>query len=150
MDNREIDRFLRLNPVTSRYYLGSFSCDNLPPIKNYPCTFVLNLDDRDGDGVHWAAVFIPTSDHMFYFDSYGIGPNHCEIDTFQTRTSCELCTRNIGMFQREKSDACGYYTCYVIYQWSMSVSLQDIVRHLSQVNNSDLYVKKFVRMFDSK
>ena len=51
-------------------YIGTFSKDNVPILKNNQSTIV-NLADSNDIGTHWIAMRFVDS-KLFYFDSYGI------------------------------------------------------------------------------
>lgn len=149
MDNRQIDALLKSSPVTRPFYLGSFSCNTVPVVTKYPSSFVLNLDGTGRDGLHWSAVWVSAPSRIVYFDSFGIGPNECELMSLKRKLGEFNSRRNTRMFQSEGSDACGQYVVYFIYQCSLGWRIDDVVRHLSRTREPDSYVKRFARMIDS-
>ena len=66
ISNFEINEILK----DDKNYIGTFSKDNVPILKNNESTIV-NLADLNDVGTHWIAMkFI--NNRLFYFDSYGI------------------------------------------------------------------------------
>ena len=66
MSNLKIDEILKNNES----YIGTFSKDNVPTLKNNQSTIV-NLDDLLGKGTHWIS-YRKIGNKIFYFDSYGV------------------------------------------------------------------------------
>ena len=66
MSNLKIDGILKNNVN----YIGTYSKDNVPVLKNNQSTIV-NLDDSLGKGTHWIS-YKKINDKIFYFDSYGV------------------------------------------------------------------------------
>jgi hypothetical protein len=65
--------------------------------------FIMNLDDRNGDGTHWVAVDI---DNKLYFDSFGAPPPN-EV--------CHLINGwNDEQLQAITDDKCGEYCLYFL------------------------------------
>ena len=91
-------------------YIGKFSKDNVPLLKNNQST-IINLQDSDKKGNHWVS-YKKIGDKMFYFDSYGVAyipdivenqyPNHkfiCNIYRIQSIDSNQ-CGRFCILFVR--------------------------------------------------
>ena len=66
MSNLKIDKILKNN----ENYIGTFSKDNVPILKNNQSTIV-DLDDSLGKGTHWIS-YKKIGNKIFYFDSYGV------------------------------------------------------------------------------
>ena len=90
MSNIKIDEILKNN----ENYIGTFSKDNVPVLKNNQST-IINLQDSDKKGSHWVS-YKRIGNKIFYFDSYGVAyipdiiknqyPNHkfiCNIYRIQ-------------------------------------------------------------------
>ena len=91
MSNLKIDEILKNNVN----YIGTFSKDNFPILKNNQST-IINLQDSDKKGSHWVS-YKKIGDKIFYFDPYGVAfipdiiknqyPNHkfiCNIYRIQS------------------------------------------------------------------
>ena len=66
MSNLKIDEILKHD----KNYIGTYSKDNVPILKNNKSTIV-NLDDCLSKGTHWIS-YKKINDKIFYFDSYGV------------------------------------------------------------------------------
>ena len=66
ISNFKINEILKNN----KNYIGTFSKNNAPKLKNNQSTIV-NLADSNDIGTHWIAMKFMNSE-LFYFDSYGI------------------------------------------------------------------------------
>ena len=67
MSNLKIDEILKHD----KNYIGTFSKDNVPILKNNQST-IINLQDSDRNGSHWVS-YKRIDNRIFYFDSYGVG-----------------------------------------------------------------------------
>ena len=94
MINLKIDEILKHD----KNYIGTFSKDNVPLLKNNQST-IINLKDSDKNGSHWVSNK-KIGNKIFYFDSYGVAyipdiiknqyPNHefiCNIHRIQSMDS---------------------------------------------------------------
>ena len=106
MSNLKIDEILKHD----KNYIGTYSKDNVPILKNNQSTIV-NLDDSLGKETHWIS-YKKINDRIFYFDSYGVAyipdiiknqyPNHkfiCNIYRIQSMDSNQ-CGRFCILFVR--------------------------------------------------
>ena len=104
MSNLKIDEILKHD----KNYIGTFSKDNVPILKNNQST-IINLQDSDKMGSHWVS-YKRIGDKIFYFDSYAIAyiphiirnqyPNHkfiCNIYRLQSMDSVQ-CARFCILF----------------------------------------------------
>ena len=64
MSNLKIDEILRYY----KNYIGTYSKDNVPLLKNIQST-IINLLDSNQIGSHWTC-YCKRNDKIFYFDSY--------------------------------------------------------------------------------
>ena len=91
-------------------YIGSFSKNNVPKLKNNQSTIV-NLVNSYDKGTHWIAMkFI--NNKLFYFDSYGI-PFIPDIIKKQYPNSKII--MNIYRIQSNSSNECGKF-CIMLIQ----------------------------------
>ena len=66
ISNLKIDEILK----NDKHYIGSYSKDNCPVLKNNQST-IINLQDSDKKGSHWVS-YKKNGDKIFYFDSYAV------------------------------------------------------------------------------
>ena len=65
LNNMEITNYFNDEPT----FNGVFSRNNLPRTKDG--AYVINLDDKNSNGIHWVSLFIDRNTTGF-FDSFGI------------------------------------------------------------------------------
>src|SRR5689334_18280925 len=117
MEGGVIDRVLRQNAVTRKYFLGTFPADKIPKPDRYPASLVVNMDNSDKPGSHWVAMFMPSSQTIFYYDSFGIQPSNKNIQKFLR--AFDHVERNTTTFQSIDSDICGFFVMYFLYFCSL-------------------------------
>ena len=75
IDNKSLHPILsfKINEIlkNDKNYIGNFSKDNVPILKNNQST-IINLADSYDQGSHWIGVRL-VNNKLFYFDSYGLG-----------------------------------------------------------------------------
>ena len=57
MNTFELQKILFSDSITRNYFIGVYSRDQLPIIKDYPSCFILNTDTSDKPGEHWLAIY---------------------------------------------------------------------------------------------
>lgn len=101
------------------------------------------MDNSNKLGSHWVAMFAPSKDKVYYYDSYGIKPWNSKISKYLRRFKTII--PNKITFQSLVSEVCGYYVIYFIYMCSLGKSLRYITRILNAAKpRVDLYVYKYV------
>ena len=56
-------------------FIGVFSVDNLPSNRLVlPCSLITNLSKSNEVGTHFIAIYISSTNQLFYFDSFGLIP----------------------------------------------------------------------------
>ena len=94
----------------NKNYIGTFSKDNVPILKNNQSTIV-NLADSNDTGTHWIGMkYIDKK--LFYFDSYGIP---YIPDVIKKQYSDDKIITNIYRIQGDLSVECGKY-CIMFIQ----------------------------------
>jgi len=76
--NLELDKKL----LNVKEFLGTFSCDTIPKINNFPSSFIVNTQPSGKGGEHWVAIYINNERKGEYFDSYGFKPLNKEFNLF--------------------------------------------------------------------
>ena len=112
----KLNLLLPFHPLTnteiSEYYSneprfnGVYSRDNLPKITKKGA-YVINLDEYENTGTHWIALFVKTSE-VIYFDSLGIEHIPKEINKFIGSNNKKI-KANIFRIQAYDSIMCGYF-----------------------------------------
>lgn len=144
MNNREISRILRSDPIVCKTFNGVFPGNFLPTSaeKKKPGFYVANTDPDHKPGEHWVAFYVPeTKDHyMEYWDSYGFNPPSIFLpfldDTYK---------RSAKFIQHPLSATCGQYCIFYIWRRCYGNQLEDIASTFTkdQLLN-DVIVNKFI------
>ena len=141
MDGGVINRVLRKNPVTRRFFLDTFPADQIPAVTEFPSSMVVNMDNSDLPGSHWVAMYVPDSQTVFYYDSFGVLPSNKNIRKFLAKfKKMEV---NSVTFQSVISDVCGYYVMYFLYFCSLGYDTRRITKELASHDNPDIHVWRF-------
>ena len=111
---KNLNSLLLCHPLTnieiSEYYKneprfnGVYSRNNLPN-KIKKGAYVINLDEYENTGTHWASLFIKTNEAI-YFDSFGVEHIPKEINKFIDNKKIKA---SIFKIQAYDSIMCGYF-----------------------------------------
>ena len=85
-------------------FQGVHPRDDLPPVIKTGA-YVINLDDMDGPGTHWVAVYCKYK-KVTYFDSFAVGHIPEEVKIF---VGDKKIRSNMYRLQHYYSIMCGYY-----------------------------------------
>lgn len=134
LNNIQIDHVLKNNNVTKRYFLGTFPACQIPDSRRKKYCFITNTDTHDKRGTHWNAWWIE-GDTVIFYDSFGRKPNinHYYLDFVSKFKNVNYCSR---MLQKTKF-ACGYFCIHFIYDYSIGISLNDIIEYANDSNVID-------------
>ena len=118
---------------------GIFPSDGLPTHKANFLYFIVNLDAKHLPGSHWIAIAFKKN-VAFYFDSYGNPPTEKNIFRFVKKHS-RTTKYNKLRFQSSKTETCGLFTLYFLYQFSRSLP----IKHLNAkiINENELFIRQF-------
>ena len=99
MSNLKIDKILQHD----KNYVGTYSKDNVPILKNNQS--IINLQNSDRNGSHWVG-YCKRNDKIFYFDSYGVAyiPDIIKNQYPKHKFIC-----NIYRIQSMDSNQCGRF-----------------------------------------
>lgn len=143
MNTDQIDKILKSNSVTKKYYQGCFPSDQPPHELSYPASIIFNLDKSNREGSHWIGMFIMgPKKEVNYFDSYGIEPLG-NIKNFLKKYPKIIMNRY--PYQSLYSDVCGHYCITFIYFLSLGYSFDRFIKMLDSNINTDLFVKTIVK-----
>ena len=106
ISNFKINEILKNN----KNYIGTFSKNNVPILKNNQLTIV-NLANSNDKGSHWIGMKL-VDKKLFYFDSYGIP---YIPDIIKNQYSNYKVMVNIYRIQSDSSDECGKF-CIMFVQ----------------------------------
>lgn len=143
----ECELFMKNNPG----YLGTFPKDELPIKLSTHQSCIINLDNHDGPGTHWVAVYCG-NDYCEYFDSYGIIPPTI-IRRFM-RTSKKKMIYSTTEIQPLRNDSilCGYYCIYYIVMRAKGVEPYDVLYKFeinNELSNDKLLIRELKKIYNS-
>ena len=111
-------------------YIGTFSKNNVPILKNNQSTIV-NLANLNDTGTHWIAMkFI--NNKLFYFDSYAIP---YIPDIIKNQYSDDRIITNIYRIQSNDSNECGKFC--IMFIKSNIKNESDYIKFLLQFEKND-------------
>ena len=119
----ELDSLLNFHS----HYLGNYSHDMIPRLRNRPFSLIVNYHDSTKPGSHWVALYyLPSQPYIRFFDSYGLPPS----DIIQLKCR-EYLNKKIlystSRIQNNLSSYCGLYCVYFINLCDEGVSYYDIL-----------------------
>jgi len=120
-------------------FLGVFSRDTLPVIKNYPCSLIANFDEHDDPGTHWIAIYIDVNGYGEYFDPYGLEVIHNEFKRYLHQNTVQY-ERNKIPLQCDECVTCGEYCSAYIILRSCCFSLSEF----HKLFRSNRYTNDFI------
>lgn len=151
MNTLEIERYLKSNCATRKYFRGVYSIDNIPKkiYKKTPFCMIVNTDPSFLPGTHWLACWVEkTPKCSEFFDSFGRSPNYDEIlKLFRNYSNCVIF--NNHQLQSDFSEICGQFCLlYLLFKcemWSMRkfVSIFSKVDKIKNDSNVEKLFQKY-------
>lgn len=132
----EIDRYLRNDPYTRRYYGGVKALDELDIVVMKPTLFIVNHDPSNEPGSHWITLFIDSIPE--HFDPLG----HEPIPTLKNYliVNGPRFIVNTKRVQGYVSNSCGLFCLFYSYFRCRNYSYLDVMNMFSD----NLTVNEFV------
>ena len=127
ISNFKINEILKDN----KNYIGTFSKNNIPILKNNQSTIV-NLANSNDTGTHWIGMKY-VDKKLFYFDSYGI---QYIPDIIKNQYSDDKIITNIYRIQSNLSVECGIF-CIMFIQSNIK-NESDYIKFLLQFEKNDI------------
>lgn len=137
----QIHRILSSDQHASRHFVGVFSADRLPPIRE-ETALIVNTDTHDEEGSHWLALYVQNKDTLEFFDSFGLPPSVYKPFISRYASQFSNLKYNEIPFQSLTSNVCGQYCTYYILQRCKETSMEYILHKLKHSRNNDF------RLFD--
>ena len=126
ISNFKINEILK----NDKNYIGTFSKNNVPILKNNQSTIV-NLANLNDKGSHWIGMkYVDKT--LFYFDSYGIP---YIPDIIKNQYSDNKIITNIYRIQSNNSNECGKF-CIMFIQSNIK-NESDYIKFLLQFEKND-------------
>ena len=133
---------------TIEEYRGTFPRDQLPVLKKFPSSLIMNTHPSTMKGEHWVAVYINKSGFGEYFDPYGFEPLVEEFKEFMNKSCPDGWTYNNEMIQGLTSVKCGQFcVCFVYLRCHFKFTMKQIVKLFSKnLNINDVIIDKIYRI----
>ena len=122
MRTSEINKVLKNNPYSRRYFIGTFAANQCPKTPTPNTCFISNTDPHYLPGQHWIAMYVKNDGNIYYFDPYGIRPITIYHTDFLKKSSDGSGTYNRKQVQQLQSTTCGIHCINFIIE---SCRLQD-------------------------
>ena len=142
----QLNDVLMNNPVTKKYYIGTFPGCVIPAVKSKKYSFITNTDPHHKGGEHWNA-WVVHGEKIVFFDSFGRDPT----DSSFPETYKELLNRfkvykySKTQVQNFTSFTCGYYCIHFIYILSLGLDFEFFLNeYTDNFEKNDLTVIDFV------
>ena len=143
MNTIQIDKILRRNAITKRFYIGCFASDRIPlSISTFPFCMVVNTDPSMLPGSHWIAIFCSSPSSADYFDSLGFWPPFSFYIKKYLSNFTKVSYNNIQI-QQPGGHTCGKYAVFFLFMRCSGFSIENIILILSRVN-ADRFVSQFI------
>ena len=130
MNTLEVKSILSKNCRTKSSFGGVYPSDVLPKtVKEFPQSFVANVDPSTQAGSHWVAFYFTSEQKGEFFDSYGLSPQSYSehFEEFLNENAVEW-TFNSKHLQSLFTDVCGHYCIFYIYHRCNQFAMHDIVK----------------------
>lgn len=137
LSNIQINRYFKNN----KDYGGTYSKDELPPIKNR--FYIINMSDLVEKGTHFIMVYNCRLNYCIYYDSFGVLPPQ-DVMKFMFSTGKTI-IYNDTQQQSLTSSLCGYYCCYVIDKLQNGLQPSSIMKTIEKKtpDENDSIIKKY-------
>ena len=144
LTTKNLDEILKNNPVTKRFYLGTYpSC--ISPItfkKKY--SFITNTDSHELGGKHWCAWMVDGK-NITFFDSFGRHPTDPAFPYKDIIKGFNV-KYNKTRLQDFSSSTCGHYCIQFLYILSLGLDLDFMLKDYdSNFRNNDIVVYNSVK-----
>jgi hypothetical protein len=131
----------QINTLLSDYkcFIGTFARDLLPtkPIKELPCSLIINTDKSDKPGEHWIALYLDKNNCCEYFDSFGLPPSHIEIISFLKKNKIKKIIYNDNQIQSITSQTCGAYCVLFVKFKCFNLKFCDLLNMFNKNTNQN-------------
>ena len=142
---RELDEILKSNPVTKKYFLGTFPACMSPRTARKRYSFVTNTDEHDQPGVHWCGWMVDGK-KITFFDSFGRHPTDPAFPLHYSDIVKDFKLEyNKKQLQDFSSNTCGHYCIQFLYILSLGLDLDFMLNdYSSNFKENDIVVYNFI------
>ena len=122
MNTLDLNNILYDNPVTKRFFLGTYPACIVPETNRKFYTFITNTDNHTKSGEHWNA-WVVDNDNVTFFDSYGRNPYllnyHSVLNNFRQIRYTSECIQDFS------SQACGLFCIHFLYNMTLKLPISE-------------------------
>jgi len=128
LTTNQLNKILKDNNVTNRYFIGTFPACNYPISKNAVYSFITNTDEHNRPGEHWNSWFVRDG-KVIFFDSFGRTP----YDQAFPQNYREFITKfneveySRTQIQGFNGSTCGLFCVHCIYVLSLGLNLNNFI-----------------------
>ena len=132
MNGNEIQSLVSKDVVLKNQFLGVFAADELPDYIPVGKGLIVNCCKRSLPGIHWVALYRPSSKRIEFFDSFGRDPwfYGLNINTFDTIQYNNVQLQNVF------SNVCGLYCILYLFQRVRGNQMSKVVNMFSRNNTT--------------
>tara|TARA_B110000046_G_C12906809_1_gene361081 strand:- start:86 stop:541 length:456 start_codon:yes stop_codon:yes gene_type:complete len=145
LTTKKLDRMLQNNPITKRFYLGTFPSCISPVTNKTKFSFITNTQGHELGGAHWCGWMV-NGKTIIFFDSFGRDPTDPAFpqDYKDIIRNYRLKYNNVQL-QDFSSNACGYYCMHFLYILSLGLDLDFMLSdYSSDFKNNDIVVYNLI------
>lgn len=129
--DNEITEFAELNNIKPfKIYSRDSDKDIIP---NGEAFYVINLDDEDGMGTHWCALYSKNK-LAYYYDPFGL-PCPNEVLHWAKNQSSKKLFYIDNQHQPNDSELCGYFVCYYLYSMNKGMPIEAYMKIFDDMND---------------
>ena len=142
----QLNNVLMNNPVTKKYYIGTFPGCVIPAVKSKKYSFITNTDLHDQRGEHWNAWMVQ-GQKVLFFDSFGRDPNDSTFPEIyrELLNGFRILNYTKTRVQNFTSSTCGYYCIHFIYLLSLGLDFKFFLNeYTDDFRKNDIAVIDFV------
>lgn len=126
-------------------FVGVFPCDLLPQLMPGQA-MIVNTDPHNEPGEHWVAFYMTNTEHLEYFDSFGLPPLVPSLRSYINSSKHYKFTYSTIQLQHETGVTCGNYCiAFVKYRLSNQPFISLLAHFTSSLINNDQIVYKATR-----
>ena len=142
----QLNEVLMNNPVTKKYYIGTFPGCVIPAVKSKKYSFITNTDLHDQRGEHWNAWMVQ-GQKVLFFDSFGRDPSDSTFPGIykELLNGFKILNYTKTRVQNFTSSTCGYYCIHFIYLLSLGLDFEFFLNeYTDDFRKNDIAVIDFV------
>ena len=142
----QLNNVLMNNPVTKKYYIGTFPGCVIPAVKSKKYSFITNTDLHDQRGEHWNAWMVQ-GQKVLFFDSFGRDPSDSTFPEIykELLNGLKILDYTKTRVQNFTSSTCGYYCIHFIYLLSLGLDFEFFLNeYTDDFMKNDIAVIDFV------